>query len=111
MGLGPVTPSERNRRGREDALERPFDQERIPPAEAPEHVALGDDAQERAVVSEYGDATDAILLHHAHHVLDLVVDRRELKATLARALRFMRATAAAAPEPAPALAGATGDTA
>ncbi|HET9361441.1 MAG TPA: acetyl-CoA carboxylase, carboxyltransferase subunit beta [Vicinamibacterales bacterium] len=45
-----------------------------------------------------------------HGMLDLVVDRRELKATLARALRFMRATASAAPEPAPALAGAAGET-
>jgi acetyl-CoA carboxylase carboxyl transferase subunit beta len=45
-----------------------------------------------------------------HGMLDLVVDRRELKATLARALRFMRATAPAVPERAPALAGATGDT-
>src|SRR5688572_1528280 len=35
-----------------------------------------------------------------HGMLDLVVDRREMKATLSRALRFMRAEAAPAPEPA-----------
>src|SRR5918994_4840047 len=35
-----------------------------------------------------------------HGMLDLVVDRREMKATIARALRFMRAEAAPAPEPA-----------
>jgi len=38
-------------------------------------------------------------------MLDLVVDRRDLKASIARALRFMRATPAPSPEPAPALAG------
>jgi len=41
-----------------------------------------------------------------HGMLDLVVDRRDLKATIARALQFMRAEATA-PEPAPVLAGAT----
>ena len=40
-----------------------------------------------------------------HGMLDLVVDRRDLKASIARALRFMRATPAPSPEPAPALAG------
>ena len=40
-----------------------------------------------------------------HGMLDLVVDRRDLKASIARALRFMRATSAPSPEPAPALAG------
>ena len=40
-----------------------------------------------------------------HGMLDLVVDRRDLKASIARALRFMRATPASSPEPAPALAG------
>ena len=40
-----------------------------------------------------------------HGMLDLVVDRRDLKASIARALRFMRATPAPPPEPAPALAG------
>ena len=39
-----------------------------------------------------------------HGMLDLVVDRRDLKATIARALRFMRAEPTA-PEPAPVLAG------
>jgi acetyl-CoA carboxylase carboxyl transferase subunit beta len=34
-----------------------------------------------------------------HGMLDLVVDRREMKATIARALRFMRAEAAPAPQP------------
>ena len=38
-----------------------------------------------------------------HGMLDLVVDRRELKASIARALRFMRATPASSP--APVLAG------
>jgi acetyl-CoA carboxylase carboxyl transferase subunit beta len=45
-----------------------------------------------------------------HGMLDLVVDRRDLKATIARALRFMRAAPAEAPEPAPVLAGVRGDT-
>jgi acetyl-CoA carboxylase carboxyl transferase subunit beta len=40
-----------------------------------------------------------------HGMLDLVVDRRDLKASIARTLRFMRATPAPSPEPAPALAG------
>ena len=40
-----------------------------------------------------------------HGMLDLVVDRRDLKASIARALRFMRADPARSPEPAPALAG------
>jgi len=40
-----------------------------------------------------------------HGMLDLVVDRRDLKASIARALRFMRAIPAPSPEPAPALAG------
>jgi acetyl-CoA carboxylase carboxyl transferase subunit beta len=44
-----------------------------------------------------------------HGMLDLVVDRRDLKASIARALRFMRATPAATPEPAPALAGVSGE--
>jgi acetyl-CoA carboxylase carboxyl transferase subunit beta len=39
-------------------------------------------------------------------MIDAVVDRRELKATLARALRFMRPTFAGAPEPEPASASA-----
>jgi acetyl-CoA carboxylase carboxyl transferase subunit beta len=34
-----------------------------------------------------------------HGMLDLVVDRREMKATIARALRFMRAEPAPAPQP------------
>jgi acetyl-CoA carboxylase carboxyl transferase subunit beta len=38
-----------------------------------------------------------------HGMLDLVVDRREMKATIARTLRFMRAEAAPAPEPAAAV--------
>ncbi len=46
-----------------------------------------------------------------HGMLDLVVDRREMKSTLARALRFMRAEPARAAQPAPlaaaAAAGAT----
>src|SRR6187549_2828523 len=33
-----------------------------------------------------------------HRMLDLVVDRRDLKASIARALRFMRATSAPSPE-------------
>jgi acetyl-CoA carboxylase carboxyl transferase subunit beta len=41
----------------------------------------------------------------AHGMLDLVVDRREMKATLARALRFMGAEAAPAEEPVPVGAG------
>ena len=44
-----------------------------------------------------------------HGMLDLVVDRRDLKASIARALRFMRAVPAPAPEPAPALAGVSGE--
>jgi acetyl-CoA carboxylase carboxyl transferase subunit beta len=45
----------------------------------------------------------------AHGMLDLVVDRRELKAAIARALRFMRATPApASSERAPALAAVGG---
>ena len=44
-----------------------------------------------------------------HGMLDLVVDRRDLKASIARALRFMRATPAASPEPAAALAGVSGE--
>jgi acetyl-CoA carboxylase carboxyl transferase subunit beta len=44
-----------------------------------------------------------------HGMLDLVVDRRELKASIARALRFMRAASASPPEPAPALAGIGGE--
>jgi acetyl-CoA carboxylase carboxyl transferase subunit beta len=44
-----------------------------------------------------------------HGMLDLVVDRRDLKSSIARALRFMRATPAAAPEPAPVLAGVSGE--
>jgi acetyl-CoA carboxylase carboxyl transferase subunit beta len=40
-----------------------------------------------------------------HGMIDLVVDRRDLKATLARALRFMRAESAAA-EPQPVAVGA-----
>jgi len=40
-------------------------------------------------------------------MLDLVVDRRDLKSSVARVLRFMRATpAAAAPDRAPVLAAA-----
>jgi acetyl-CoA carboxylase beta subunit len=34
-----------------------------------------------------------------HGMLDLVVDRRELKATIARALRFLGCTAAVQPQP------------
>jgi acetyl-CoA carboxylase carboxyl transferase subunit beta len=41
-----------------------------------------------------------------HGMLDLVVDRREMKGALARALRFMRAEPAAAPPP-PVAVGAT----
>jgi len=44
-----------------------------------------------------------------HGMLDMVVDRREMKAAIARALRFMRAASAAAPEPAPALAGVSSE--
>ena len=44
-----------------------------------------------------------------HGMLDLVVDRRDLKASIARALRFMRAVPAPAPEPTPALAGVSGE--
>ena len=44
-----------------------------------------------------------------HGMLDLVVDRRDLKASIARALRFMRATATTPREPAPALAGVGGE--
>jgi acetyl-CoA carboxylase carboxyl transferase subunit beta len=36
-----------------------------------------------------------------HGMLDLVVDRRDLKATIARALRFMRAEQPAMTEPVP----------
>jgi acetyl-CoA carboxylase carboxyl transferase subunit beta len=44
-----------------------------------------------------------------HGMLDLVVDRRELKATIARALQFMRAAPAPAVEsmPLPVSAGAS----
>ena len=41
-----------------------------------------------------------------HGMLDLVVDRRDLKATIARALRFMRAESRSAAEPVPVAAGA-----
>ena len=44
-----------------------------------------------------------------HGMLDLVVDRRDLKASIARALRFMRATPAPASEPAPVLAAVSGE--
>ena len=44
-----------------------------------------------------------------HGMLDLVIDRRDLKASIARALRFMRAVPAPAPEPTPALAGVSGE--
>jgi acetyl-CoA carboxylase carboxyl transferase subunit beta len=46
-----------------------------------------------------------------HGMLDIVVDRRDLKATIARALRFMRARRAAAPvfEQVPVLAATTPD--
>jgi acetyl-CoA carboxylase carboxyl transferase subunit beta len=44
-----------------------------------------------------------------HGMLDMVIDRRELKAAIARALRFMRAASAAPPEPAPALAGVSSE--
>ena len=46
-----------------------------------------------------------------HGMLDLVVDRRDMKASIARALRFMRATPAPSHEPAPALAGVSGESA
>jgi hypothetical protein len=38
-----------------------------------------------------------------------VVDRRDLKASIAKALRFMRALPASSPELAPALAGVSGE--
>ncbi len=41
-----------------------------------------------------------------HGMLDLVVDRREMKATIARALRFMRAEPVRAARPAPVAVGA-----
>jgi acetyl-CoA carboxylase carboxyl transferase subunit beta len=41
-----------------------------------------------------------------HGMLDLVVDRREMKATIARALRFMRAEPARAAQPVPVAVGA-----
>jgi acetyl-CoA carboxylase carboxyl transferase subunit beta len=44
-----------------------------------------------------------------HGMLDLVVDRRDLKASIARALRFMRTTPTASPATAPVLAGVTGE--
>ena len=44
-----------------------------------------------------------------HGFVDLVVDRRELKATLARALRFMLADAPASPPPAVAVPAAAAD--
>ena len=44
-----------------------------------------------------------------HGMLDLVIDRRDLKPSIARALRFMRAVPAPAPEPTPALAGVSGE--
>jgi acetyl-CoA carboxylase carboxyl transferase subunit beta len=45
-----------------------------------------------------------------HGMLDLVVDRRELKSSIARALRFMRATPAPVPEPAaPVFAAVSGE--
>ena len=44
-----------------------------------------------------------------HGMLDLVVDRRDMKATLARALRFMGAEAVTAPEPVPVGAGTSSD--
>ena len=44
-----------------------------------------------------------------HGFVDLVVDRRELKATIARALRFMLADAPASPPPAVAVPAATSD--
>jgi acetyl-CoA carboxylase carboxyl transferase subunit beta len=54
-----------------------------------------------------GFQTSEFLLEHG--MLDLVVDRRELKASIARALRFMRAAPASAPEPAAVLAGVAGE--
>jgi acetyl-CoA carboxylase carboxyl transferase subunit beta len=42
-----------------------------------------------------------------HGMLDLIVDRREMKATIARMLRFMRAEAAPAIVPVPVAVGAT----
>ncbi len=44
-----------------------------------------------------------------HGMLDLIVDRRDMKATIARALRFMGAQAARAPEPVPVGAGTSSD--
>ena len=44
-----------------------------------------------------------------HGFVDLVVDRRELKATIARALRFMLADAPSSPPPAVAVPAATSD--
>jgi len=44
-----------------------------------------------------------------HGMLDLVVDRRDLKATIARALRFMRAEALAVTEPVPVGVSATSE--
>jgi acetyl-CoA carboxylase carboxyl transferase subunit beta len=44
-----------------------------------------------------------------HGMLDLVVDRRDLKASIARALRFMRATPAPASEPAAELVTISGE--
>ena len=44
-----------------------------------------------------------------HGFVDLVVDRRELKATIARALRFMLADAPASPPPAVAVPAAAAD--
>jgi acetyl-CoA carboxylase carboxyl transferase subunit beta len=41
-----------------------------------------------------------------HGMIDLVVDRREMKGTIARALQFMRATPAATPEAVPVAVGA-----
>jgi acetyl-CoA carboxylase carboxyl transferase subunit beta len=45
-----------------------------------------------------------------HGMLDLVVDRREMKATIARALRFMRAAPVRLTQPAPAVAAASAAT-
>jgi acetyl-CoA carboxylase carboxyl transferase subunit beta len=42
-----------------------------------------------------------------HGMIDLVVDRRDMKATLSRALRFMRAAPAPADEPVPVGVGAS----
>ena len=47
-----------------------------------------------------------------HGMLDLIVDRREMKATISRVLQFMRAEPVSVPEPAPApVAAATIETA